>query len=128
MSAAGYQLPAGTYRKLLVENRTTKLLMDDLHPALRELGELRRRLPEDDVEVARLRHAIQQAAKQTRVEIAEITTDHASAVGRPIVALAWQVQAACQGHRLADAPSWLTSSARGTVRVFADDTCEPASQ
>jgi hypothetical protein len=75
-------------------------------------------LPEDQAEEARLQHADEQA----RVKAA---ADREVAAGRPIVVLAWQVQVTRHAHRLAAAPSWLTTPA--TVRVFADDTCEPAS-
>jgi hypothetical protein len=37
------------------------------------------------------------------------------------------VQVTRYAHTLAAAPSWLTTPATATVRVFADDTCEPAS-
>jgi hypothetical protein len=61
-----------------------------------------------------------------RVKAAELA-DREVAAGRPIVVLAWQVQVTRYAHRLAAAPSWLTTPATATVRVFADDTCEPAS-
>lgn len=122
---AGYQLPEGTYRELIVKDRMTKFLKEQqttirkLH-ALRE--DPRRHLPEDKAEVARLQHAYEQA----RAKAAELA-DHEVAAGRPIVVLAWQVQLTCYAHRLAAAPSWLTTPATAAVRVFADDTCEPAS-
>ena len=124
ISAAGYQLPVGTYRELVVKNRMAMSFMDVL-PAMRELSETRRSSTEDDVEVERLRHAVRQALERARVKATDLT-DQALAVGEPIVALVWQVQAAHHHHPLADPPSWLTS-ATATVRLFADDKCEPAS-
>jgi hypothetical protein len=110
---ARYQLPEGTYRELIVKDRTTKFLKKRLTAMrkLDELGEDPRRLPEDADEQARVK-----AAAEDEV-----------AAGRPIVVLAWQVQVSRYAHRLVAAPSWLTTSATATVRVFADDTCEPAS-
>jgi hypothetical protein len=116
-----YQLPEGTYRELIVKDRMTKFLKERLTTMLQELREdPRRYLPEDKAEEARLQHADEQA----RVNAA---ADHEVAAGRPIVVLAWQVQVTRYAHRLAAAPSWLTTPATATVRVFADDTCEPAS-
>jgi hypothetical protein len=140
MNAVGYQLPVGTYRQLLNENQMTMSFMDhllpvmrdELLPAMRELSELRpqfgchagrRSSNEDDAEVERLRRAVEQAMSHAKVKAAE-AADRVSTTERPIVALGWQI--ARRAHPLADAPSWLTS-ARATVRVFADDTCEPAS-
>jgi hypothetical protein len=123
---ARYQLPEGTYRELIVKDRMTKFLKERLPRDLRELKErredARRHLPEDEAEEARLQHANEQA----RVKAAELA-DQEVAAGRPIVVLAWQVQVTRYAHRLAAAPSWLTTPATATVRVFADDTCEPAS-
>jgi len=108
-----YQLPKGTYRELIVKPRTTKFLkrrfiaMRKRH----ELGEDIHRLPDD-------------ADEQARVEAA---AEDEVAAGKPIVVLAWQVQVSRYAQQLAAAPSWLTTSATATVRVFADDTCEPAS-
>lgn len=118
---ARYQLPEGTYRELIVKDRTSKFLKKRLTTMLYELRkDPRRYLPDDKVEEARLQHADEQA----RVKAA---ADHEAAAGRPIVVPAWQVQVTRYAHRLAAAPSWLTTSATATVRVFADDTCEPAS-
>jgi hypothetical protein len=109
---ARYQLPEGTYRELIVTDRMTKFLKERLREQMRELREdPRRYLPEDKAEAARVKAA----------------ADHEVAAGRPIVVLAWQVQVTRYAHRLAAAPSWLTTPATATVRVFADDTCEPAS-
>jgi hypothetical protein len=62
------------------------------------------------------------------VKAAELA-DHEVAAGRPIVVQAWQVSG--RASRDAAAPSWLTApkiyGGAATVRVFADDTCEPAS-
>ncbi len=113
-----YQLPEGTYRELIVKDRMTKFLKKR-HTTLRKLQELRD-LPEDKAEEARLQHADVQA----RVKAA---ADHEVAAGRPIVVQAWQVQVTRYAHRIVAAPSWLTTPATATVRVFADDTCEPAS-
>ena len=113
-----FQLPEGTYRELIVKARMTKFLKKRL-TTLRKLQELRD-LPEDKAEEARLQHAEEQA----RVKAA---ADHEVAAGRPIVVLAWQVQVTRYARTLAAAPSWLTAPATATVRVFADDTCEPAS-
>jgi hypothetical protein len=111
-----YQLPKGTYRELIVKDRVTKFLKKRLREQMRERREdPRRYLPEDKAEEARLQHADGQA----RVK--------AAAAGRPIVVLAWQVQVTRYAHRLTAAPRWLTTPASATVRVFADDTCEPAS-
>jgi hypothetical protein len=116
-----YQLPKGTYRELIVKDRVTKFLKKRLREQMRERREdPRRYLPEDKAEEARLQHADGQA----RVKAA---ADQAVAAGRPIVVLAWQVQVTRYAHRLTAAPSWLTTPASATVRVFADDTCEPAS-
>jgi hypothetical protein len=112
-----YQLPEGTYRELIVKDRTTKFLKEQM----RELREDPRRYrAEDKAEEARRHHADETA----RVKAA---ADQEVAAGRPIVVLAWQVQVTRYAHRLAAAPSWLTTPATATVRVFADDTCEPAS-
>jgi hypothetical protein len=120
-----YQLPEGTYRELLVKNRMMLSAMD-VFPMMGELLEKRRSSTEDDPEVERMRHAISAAMKQARVKADELI-DQALAVSEPVVALASQVHAAARhDYQLADAPSWL-SSARETVRVFADDTCERAS-
>ena len=110
-----YQLPEGTYRELIVKDRTTKFLKKRL-TTLRKLRDLHG----DKAEEARLQHAEEQA----RVMAA---ADQEVAAGSPIVVLAWQVQVTRYAHRLAAAPSWLTTPPTATVRVFADDTCEPAS-
>jgi hypothetical protein len=112
---ARYQLPEGTYRELIVKDRMTKFL-NKRRTTLRKL----RDLYGDKADEARLQHA----EEQERVNAA---ADHEVAAGRPIVVLAWQVQVTRHAHRLAAAPSWLTTPATATVRVFADDTCEPAS-
>lgn len=109
---ARYQLPEGTYRELIVKDRMTKFLKKQ-HTTLRDLDG-------DKADEARLEHA----EEQRRVKAA---ADQEVAAGRPIVVLAWQVQVTRYAHRLAAAPSWITTSATATVRVFADDTCEPAS-
>ena len=108
-----YQLPKGTYRELIVKPRTMKFLKKQLAAGRKryELGADIHRLPEDADELARVK-----AAAEDEV-----------AAGKPIVVLAWQVQVSRYAHRKAAVPSWLTTSARATVRVFADDTCEPAS-
>lgn len=108
-----YQLPEGAYRELVVKPRTTKFLKKQLAAMrkLNELGEDLNRLPNSADEQARVK-----AAGEDEV-----------AAGKPIVVLAWQVQVTRYAHRLVAAPSWLTTSATATVRVFADDTCEPAS-
>jgi hypothetical protein len=112
-----YQLPEGTYRELIIKDRTTKFLKDQM----RELREDPRRYPaEDKAEKARRHHADETA----RVKAA---ADQEVAAGRPIVVLAWQVQVTRYAHRLTAAPKWLSTPATATVRVFADDTCEPAS-
>ena len=113
-----YQLPEGTYRELIVKDRTTKFLKEQM----RELRVDPRsyHLPEGKADEARLHHADETA----RVKAA---ADQEVAAGRPIVVLAWQVQVTRHAHRLAAAPTWLTTPATATVRVFADDTCEPAS-
>lgn len=112
---ARYQLPEGTYRELIVKDRMTKFLKKRL-TTLQEV----RDLPEDRAEEARRQHADEQA----RVKAA---ADQEVTAGRPIVVLAWQIQVTRYAHRLAAAPSWLSTPATATVRVFADDTCEPAS-
>jgi hypothetical protein len=112
-----YQLPEGTYRELIVKDRTTKFLKEQV----RELREDPRRYrAEDKAEEARRHHADEAAWVKA-------AADQEVAAGRPIVVLAWQVQVTRYAHRLAAAPSWLTTPATATVRVFADDTCEPAS-
>jgi hypothetical protein len=107
-----YQLPEGTYRELVVKPRTTKFLKKRLAAMrkLYELGEDPARLPDD-------------ADEQARVKAA---ADREVTAGRPIVVLAWQVHVTRHAHRFVAEPSWLTASATATVRVFADDTCEPA--
>ena len=110
-----YQLPEGTYRELIVKDRMTKFL-NKRRTTLRKLRDLHG----DKADEARLQHA----EEQQRVKAA---ADHEVAAGRPIVVLAWQVQVTRHAHRVAAAPSWLTTPATATVRVFADDTCEPAS-
>jgi hypothetical protein len=126
----------GTYRQLLNENQMTMSFMDhllpvmrdELLPVMRELSELRRSSNEDDAEVERLRRAVERAMRHAKVKAAvkaAEVADRVSTTERPIVALVWQV-ARHVAHPLADAPSWLTS-ATATVRVFADDTCEPVS-
>ena len=112
-----YQLPEGTYRELIFKDRMTKFLKQQM----RELREDPRQYrAEDKAEGSRRHHADETA----RVKAA---ADQEVAAGRPIVVLAWQVQVMRYAHRLAAAPSWLTTPATATVRVFADDTCEPAS-
>jgi hypothetical protein len=108
-----FQLPEGTYRELIVKDRTTKFLKEQM----RELREDPRRYLHED-------KGLQHADEQARVKAA---ADQEVAAGRPIVVLAWQVQVTRYAHTLAAAPSWLTTPATATVRVFADDTCEPAS-
>ena len=98
-----YQLPEGTYSELIVKDRMTKFL-EKRHTTLRRLRDLHG----DKADEARLEHA----EEQERVKAA---ADQEVAAGRPIVVLAWQVQVTRYAHRLA------------AVRVFADDTCEPAS-
>lgn len=108
-----YQLPEGTYRELIVKPQTTRFLKKRL-AAMQQLDELREdptRLPDATDEQARVKAAAE---------------DEVSA-GKPIVVLAWQVQVTRYAHRLVAAPSWLTTSATATVRVFADNTCELAS-
>jgi hypothetical protein len=107
-----YQLPEGTYRELIVKDRMTKFVKERL-TTMRKLQELR----EDP--------QLQRVDEQARVKAAELA-DHEVAAGRPIVVLAWQVQVTRYAHRLTAAPGWLTTPATATVRVFADDTCEPA--
>jgi hypothetical protein len=114
---ARYQLPEGTYRELIVKARTTKFLKERLTTLRQELREGPRPYMHED-------KGLQHADEQARVKAA---ADHEVAAGRPIVVLAWQVQVTRYAHRLAAAPSWLTTPATATVRVFADDTCEPAS-
>jgi hypothetical protein len=89
---------------------------------MRELREDPRsyHLPEGKAEEAHEHHADETA----QVKAAELA-DREVAAGRPIVVKAWQVSG--RAHRDAAAPSWLTTPATATVRVFADDTCEPAS-
>jgi hypothetical protein len=113
-----YQLPEGTYRELIVKDRMTKFLKKR-RTTLRKLRDLRD-LHGDKADEARLQHA----EEQERVKAA---ADQEVAAGRPIVVLAWQVQVTRYAHRLAGVPSWLTTPTTATVRVFADDTCEPAS-
>ena len=111
-----FQLPEGTYRELILKDRTTKFLKEQM----RELREDPQGYgAEDKAEEARRHHADEAA----RVKAA---ADQEVAAGRPIVVLAWQVQVTRYAHRLAAAPSWLSTPATATVRVFADDTCEPA--
>jgi hypothetical protein len=122
-AVARYQLPEGTYRELINKKWVMPFLKKRL-AAMREQYELgedpRPYLSEDQVEEARLQHSDEQA----RVKAA---ADDEVAAGRPIEVLAWQVQVTRHAHRLAAVPSWLTTPATATVRVFADDTCEPAS-
>jgi hypothetical protein len=70
----------------------------------------------------------QHADEQERMKVAKLADDEIAA-GNPIVVLAWQIL--IRAPMDADAPLWLTDQAiRGaaaTVRVFADDTCEPTS-
>jgi len=112
-----YQLPEGTYRELIVKYRMTKFLKKRLRERLRE----RREDPRPYLHEAK---GFQHADEQARVKAA---FDQAVAAGSPIVVLAWQVQVTRYARTLAAAPSWLTAPATATVRVFADDTCEPAS-
>lgn len=111
-----YRLPEGTYRELVVKKRVMPVLKEravtlfqqykeQILPEVREDPEARRHLDE----VSRVKAA----------------ADREVAAGQPIVVLAWQVQVTRCAHRLADAPSWLTTSPTAAVRVFADDTCEP---
>jgi hypothetical protein len=114
-----YQLPEGTYRELIVKDRTTKFLKEQM----RELREDPRsyHLLEGKAGEAWGHHVDETA----RVKAA---ADQEVAAGRPIVVLAWQVQVTRYADRWSDAaPSWLTTPATATVRVFADDTCEHAS-
>ena len=113
---AGYQLPEGTYRELIVKDRMTNFLKERLREQIRELREDPRPYLHED-------KGPQHADEQARVKGA---ADQEVAAGRPIVVLAWQVQVTRYAHSLAAAPSWLTTPATATVRVFADDTCEPA--
>ena len=113
-----YQLPEGTYRELIFKQRTTKFLKERLTTLRQELREGPRPYLHED-------KGLQHAEEQARVKA---VADREVAAGTPIVVLAWQVQLTRYAHRWSDAaPSWLTTSATATVRVFADDTCEPAS-
>ena len=76
-------------------------------------------MPADEAEQARRQHA-------DETERVKAAADQVVAAGTPIVVLAWQVQVTRYAHRLTSAPSWLITPATATVRVFADDTCEPA--
>jgi phage tail sheath protein FI len=118
---ASYQLPEGTFRELIAKDRMTKFLKKRL-TTLRKLEQLLelRGLPEEKADEVRLQHADEQA----RVKAA---ADREVAAGTPILVPAWRVQVTRYAHRLASAPSWLTTPATATVRVFADDTCEPVS-
>lgn len=108
-----YQLPKGIYRELIMKPQMVKFLKERFAAMrkLRELGEDLNRLPDGADELALVK-----AAAEDEV-----------AAGTPIVVLAWQVQVSRYGHRIAAAPSWLTTSATTSVRIYADDTCEPAS-
>ena len=114
-----YQLPEGTYRELIVKDRMTKFLKKRLRERMRERREDPRPYLHED-------KGLQHTYEQARLNAAELA-DQEVAAGRPIVVLAWQVQVTRYAHRLAAAPSWLTTPATATVLVFADDTCEPAS-
>lgn len=116
---ARYQLPEGTYCELIRKKWMIPLLKKRL-AAERKRYELGEDLHQDKPDEARLHDDDEQAK-------AEGAIDHEVAAGKPIVVLAWQVQVTRYAHQLAAAPSWLTTSATATVRVFADDTCEPAS-
>ena len=108
-----YQLPEGTYRELIEKPRTMKFLkkrLADERNRYEQRADIHRSSGDAD-ELARVRAA---AADDV-------------AAGKPIVVLAWQVLVSRHAYRLAAVPSWLTASATATVRVFADDTCEPAS-
>jgi hypothetical protein len=114
-----YQLPEGTYRELIVKDRTTNWLKEQMRE-LRE-DDPRRYRAEDKAEEARRDHADETA-------LVKAAAEQEVAAGKPIVVLAWQVQVTRYADRWSDAaPSWLTTPATATVRVFADDTCEPAS-
>jgi hypothetical protein len=117
LAEARYQLPEGTYRELIVKGRMTKFLKERLTMLRQELREGPRPYLHED-------KGLQHAEEQARVKAA---ADREVAAGRPIVVLAWQVQVTRDARRLAAAPSWLTTPATAKVRVFADDTCEPAS-
>lgn len=108
-----YELPMGTYRELIMKPQMAKFLKKQLAAMrkLKELGEDPNRLPDGAAELVLVK-----AAAEDEV-----------AAGKPIVVLAWQIQVSRYGHLLAAAPRWLTTSATATVRIFADDTCEPAS-
>jgi hypothetical protein len=117
-ASARYQLPEGTYRELIVKDRTTKFLKERLTALRQEWREGPRPYLHED-------KGLPHAEEQARVMAA---ADQEVAAGRPIEVLAWQVQVTRYAHRWSDtAPSWLTTPATATVRVFADDTCEPAS-
>jgi hypothetical protein len=124
-AGAGYQLPKGTYRGLIVKKRLGELVKKR---AIRELKELRndpqRYLRNNEAEGKRQQHA----DEQERLKVAKLADDELAA-GKPIVVPAWQIL--IRAPMDAAAPSWLTDQAiRGaaaTVRVFADDTCEPTS-
>ena len=92
-----YQLSEGTYRELIVKDRTTKFLKAQM----RELREDPRsyHLPEGKAEEARRHHA-------DEVAWVKAAADQEVAAGRPIVVLAWQVQVTRCAHRLAAVPSW----------------------
>jgi hypothetical protein len=102
---------------LIVKDRMTKFLKQQMRE-LREDPQGYR--AEDKAEGTRRHHADEVA----RVKAA---ADQEVAAGGPIVVLAWQVRVTRYAHRLATAPTWLTTPATATVRVFADDTCELAS-
>jgi hypothetical protein len=116
-----FQLPEGTYRELIVKDRMTKFLKKRQREQMRELREDPRPYLHED-------KGLQHADEQSRQKAA---ADQEVAAGRPIVVLAWQVQVSSRAHAWAAAPGWLTTPAihggAATVRVFADDTCEPAS-
>jgi hypothetical protein len=122
---ARFELPEGTYRELIVKERVGKLLKEQLAKYLREMRGNPRNYHDDKTEAARW----PDADEQERVKAA---ADREVAAGKPIVVQAWQVQVSSRAHTWwAAAPSWLTTPAihggAATARVFADDTCEPAS-
>lgn len=116
-AASRYQLPEGTYRELVVKKRVMPLLKERAVTLLRHYKE--QMLHEGRVDPEALGHP----DEVSRVKAA---ADREVTAGEPIVVLAWQVQVTRGAHRLAGAPSWLTAAPTAAVRVFADNTCEPA--
>jgi hypothetical protein len=112
--AGTYQLPAGSYRRLLLRKCEQRAKIKHIvnNPAASVLV--------DDWQAAAIRR--EQAKRLAADEAAET---FAELLGEPIVVAQWEAR---HGRSMPGMPTWLTSSHGGAsqIRVDPDDVCEPA--